>query len=89
MNFEEFKQDLFEGNLAKYGLVPNGSHLMPGFENEEIQVLYYGRTLSVITIGEEDIWDIFDMPGAEDPYKELAYYITDEAIKFLMEKLSL
>lgn len=78
-----FETDLMSGNLEKYGFVSNGSHILPGYTRDNIEIFYIGSELCAIDIDEKSIEDIIDIPEASGPDDELCYRITDEAITYL------
>lgn len=79
----DFEIDLRSGDLEKYGFVSNGSHILPGYIRDDIEIFYYGSELCAIDIDGESIEEIIDIPEASGPDDELCYRITDEAITYL------
>lgn len=79
----DFEIDLRSGDLEKYGFVSNGSHILPGYTRDNIEISYYGGELCAIDIDGESIEEIIDIPEANGPDDELCYRITDEAITYL------
>lgn len=79
----DFEIDLRSGNLEKYGFVSNGSHILPDYTRENIEIFYIGNELCAIDIDGKSIEDIIDIPEAGGSDDELCYRITDEAITYL------
>lgn len=81
----DFEMDLRNGDMEKYGFVSNGSHLLPGYIKDNIEISYYGGDLCSIEIDGESIEEILDIPKSSGLDDELCYRLTDEAISYLEE----
>ena len=80
-------KDIKFTNLDQLEELSSGS-ILPRYTSNDVEVSFYGGNLASITIGKNEIEDLFEIEKCSGPDDDLCYRITDEALQYTLDKIN-